>query len=209
MIRVPVYAIGTYRNIGTILQPETVLGGAINRVRRDGDAPTVGEMYIVGLAADEVAGNSQKTADLQILAAQKPDIGAAWARLSLDSVTDDCPLSKRAAGRTHIYQYIRRACAIGIVVIFYVVAHDLEVAHLPAQQPDSRQRIVAYVAGANDCLVQIHTVEVNSDLSIVIDVTVVDQEVAIALHKMDAYLTPADKQIRESRLHRLFQPHTY
>ena len=158
-------------------------------------------MDIVALAADKVSRYGQKTADLEVFAADKADVSAAGAGPGLDGIADDCAFSERAAGRRHIYQDIGRALLLDIVIVLNVVADDLKVSHLTTQQPDAGDRVVTDVTVGNDCLMQIHFIEIYTDVRIVIDMAVVDYQVAIALHQLDPDFAAADQQVSKYGLH--------
>jgi hypothetical protein len=94
------------------------------------------------------------------------------------------------------------------VISIRTFADDLKVSHLAALQPDPCDRVVTDMTVGNDCLMQIHFIEIDADMRIVIDVAVVDYQVTIALHQLDPDFAAADQQVSKYGLHGFFEPHT-
>ena len=110
----------------------------------------------------------------------------------MNRIADDGSLAKRRSPRPQIDEEIRTVFTLQIVIVFNVVADQLKVADLTAPNEDSRDRVVADVAVVDDDLMQIDTVEKYANFQIVVDMTMTDDQVAIALFQVDTCLAAAN-----------------
>ena len=88
-----------------------------------------------------------------------------------------------------------------VVVVLDVVPGDLEVAHLGSLDANPAEPVVADVVPAEVDLVEVDLVEEDADPGVVVDVGVVDEDVAVASVQANAMADLSDEQALEDRLH--------
>ena len=94
-----------------------------------------------------------------------------------------------------------------MIVVFDVVAGDLQIVNLRAFDPNPTEPIVADVISADVSLVQIDTVEKHAHARIVINVRILNLHIAVALVQSDAVPHLPDQHSLQNRLHRCDQFH--
>jgi MinD-like ATPase involved in chromosome partitioning or flagellar assembly len=65
-----------------------------------------------------------------------------------------------------------------VVIVFNVIAGDLQIADFTAFDANTTKATVADVAGADDGLMQVDAIQIDTNAGIVIDVAVTDEYVA-------------------------------
>src|SRR5207247_9570996 len=82
-----------------------------------------------------------------------------------------------------------------------VVSANLQVADLAVFDLDATLLAVADVVAVNVRLVQVDMIEEDAGTAVVVDVTVGDDDVAVAVGEVDTVAAAADEQAAQSRLH--------
>src|SRR5262245_42662884 len=148
----------------------------------------------VGADGEHADGGAGPLAD-----ADKAHVGAARAAQGLDRVAYDSALANRPLAR--IEQDVGRGLGLLVKVVLDVVAVDLQIADLAADDLDAALLAIADVVADDVDLVQVKPVEEHADAAVVVDVGIDDEHIAVPAEQVDAVPAAADEHTSERRLH--------
>lgn len=202
-------AVGSDDQILTVFRQQVAIVAAVDVVAFEGDSAGEREMDVGFLAADEIAADAPHAGEMRVFGgtADEPDVRAIGTVRGLDGVAGDGSFSNGAALRTIDVDFGGGDIGdFGLVeaaevVVFDVVASDLQVADFASFDTDASESIVADVAADDVGLMQIDLVEPDADAGVVIDVAVADQDVAAASREMDGVADLANENAGQCRLH--------
>src|SRR5262245_34000270 len=130
-------------------------------------------MDVDGLAADQVAGDGPHASSMIAIraAADEADVRSVRAVRGLQRVAANRPLANRALFNVNVDFGGRFGVGSGhadrsIVVVFDVVAGDLQIANLAPLNANSSQPTVTDVAAGNDRLVQVDVIQKHADAGV-------------------------------------------
>src|SRR5262249_2460767 len=91
-------------------------------------------------------------------------------------------------------EYIGRGRGFQVEVVFNVIAANLQVANLAADNLDSTLLAVTDVVAMNVRLVQVDTIKQDAHTAVVVDVAIGNNHVAVPVGQRDAMAAPADQE---------------
>ena len=144
-------------------------------------------MNVVHLAANQVAADGPHS-DLVIVAtatSDQPDIRTTRTVRGLQRVAGDRPFANRTFTNINVDFGGRQAIGVRkllamrfIVVVFDVIAGDLQIANLAVFDPHATEPAIADMRPRNAGLMQIDIFKVNADARIVVDVAMINQQIS-------------------------------
>jgi hypothetical protein len=115
----------------------------------------------------------------------------------LNGVAGQGPLADASPPLANIDPHVGRFPGFWIVVVFDVVARDLEIAHLAIEHLDPPALAETDVTALDDGLVQVHLIKEDANPPALVDMTGGDEQIASAVREPDATHHLADQHARE------------
>ena len=171
-----------YYILGVFYQ-EVSVESIVDRVSRDGDASDCNEVDVVFLRADQISRDGEQAYLVVRLGrvAYHQYIRASWRGFCLDGIARYGAFANGGGSVAGVDPDICRSVRFFIVVVFDVVAGDLQVADLRSDDFDASAFAIADVRGGNDDLVKIYMIEKDAYAAVVVQMTVGDKDVSGAV----------------------------
>ena len=202
--------VSTDIDLPTVFQQQVAVAAGVNAIAAEDYAVTADQVNIVFLAADDVTTNGPQPR-WPIVTAHFADKNIRSSRRGccLDRVGGDRDLVHAGFFSTGVDVYFGGWLGIGavgaMVVVFNIVAGDLQVANFTLLNPNATQPVVTDMIAGDVDLVQANLIQKNSHPRIVVEMAVADKDIAISLKQSNTIPYLVNQHALENRLHGLDQ----